>query len=63
MTKFLSIVSRLALTAFLVFGVMSAATLAADLSQYRGFRFAADLSIVAEHAGVNPSQAKVIHRR
>ena len=63
MTKFLRTVSRLALTVFPVFGVMSAATLAADLSQYRGFRFGADLSIVAEHAGANPSQAKVIHRR
>jgi len=43
--------------------VVSAATLAADLSQYRGFRFGSDLSTVAEHAGANPSQAKVIHRR
>jgi hypothetical protein len=63
MTEFLRNVSRSALTLFLVSGVMSAATLAADLSQYRGFRFGADLSTVAEHAGANPSQVKVIHRR
>ena len=63
MTEILRTVSRSALTLFLVFGATSAATLAADLSQYRSFRFGADLSTVAEHAGVNPSQAKVIHRR
>src|SRR5436853_57599 len=63
MTKFRRTVSRSALTIFLGSGVMSAATLAADLSQYRGFRFGSDLSIVAEHAGANPSQAKVIHHR
>src|SRR5712692_3960831 len=63
MAEFLRTVLRSALTLFLAFGVMSAATLVADLSQYRGFRFGADLSTVAEHAGANPSQAKVIHRR
>ena len=44
-------------------GVMSAATLAADLSHYRGFRFGADLPTVAKHADANPSEAKVTHRR
>lgn len=63
MTKFRRIVSGSALTIFLGSGVMSSAALAADLSQYRGFRFGSDLSIVAGHAGANPSQAKVIHRR
>lgn len=63
MAKFRKTVLRSALTIFLGSGVMSAAALAADLSQYRGFRFGSDLSIVAEHAGANPSEAKVIHRR
>jgi hypothetical protein len=63
MTEILRTVSRSALTLLLVFGATSAATLAADLSQYRGFRFGADLSTVAQHLGANPSQAKVIHRR
>ena len=56
-------VSRSALTSFLVFGVMSAATLAGDLSKYRNFQLGTDLPTVAKQAGANPSQAKVIHRR
>ena len=63
MTEFPRTVSTSALTLCLVFGAMPAATLAADFSQYRGFRFGANLSTVAEHAGANSSQAKVIHRR
>lgn len=55
--------SRSALTAFLVCGVMSAATVAGDLSKYRNFQLGTDLSIVAKQAGADPSQAKVIHRR
>lgn len=56
-------VSRSALAAFLVFAVMSAVTLAADLSKYRSFELGTDLSTVAGQTGANPSQAKVIHRR
>jgi hypothetical protein len=46
-----------------VFAVIPAATSAEDLSKYRKFEFGADLATVAKHAGVNPSQAKIIHRR
>jgi hypothetical protein len=52
-----------ALAVFLMAGIMPSATSAADLSQYRGFRFGTDLSTVSEHAAVDPSQTKVIHRR
>ena len=63
MTNFRMTVSRSALTSFLVFGVMSAATSAGDLSKYRNFQLGTDLSTVIKQAGANPSQAKVIHRR
>ncbi|MBI3684374.1 MAG: hypothetical protein HY235_28710 [Acidobacteria bacterium] len=63
MTKFRRTISRPALPLFLVFGVMSAATSAADLSKYRNFQLGTDLSTVVKQAGANPSQAKVIHRR
>ena len=63
MTNFQKTASRSALAAFLVCGVMSAATLAGDLSRYRGFQLGTDLTTVAKEAGANPSQAKVIHRR
>jgi hypothetical protein len=63
MTKFRKTVSRSTLTLFLVYGVMSAATLAGGLSKYRNFELGTDLLIVAQQAGVNPSEAKVIHRR
>jgi hypothetical protein len=56
-------VSRAALAPLLVFGVLSAATVAGDLSQYRNFQLGADLPTVAKLAGVSPSEAKVIHRR
>jgi hypothetical protein len=46
-----------------VFGVISAATLTGDLSNYRNFRFGTDLSTVVKQARANPAQAKVIHRR
>jgi len=39
------------------------AALAADLAKYRNFELGADLATVAQLAGVNPSQAKVIHAR
>jgi len=48
--------------AILVFGALSVAT-AADLSEYRTFQFGMDLSTVARQAGMNPSEAKVIHSR
>lgn len=63
MTKFVQIISKSALTSFLLFGVMSAATLAGDLSKYRNFQLGTDLSTVAKQAGADPSRAKVIQRR
>jgi hypothetical protein len=63
MTKFRRSTSRSALTAFLAFGITSAAIAAGDLSKYRNFQLGTDLSTVAREAGVNPSQAKVIYRR
>ena len=42
---------------------LGAATVADDLSKYRGFQFGTDLSTVARQAGVDPSQAKVIYSR
>ena len=61
--KFGGTVSRSALTSFLVFGVISAATMTGDLSKYRNFQFGTDLPTVAKQAGESPSQAKVIARR
>jgi hypothetical protein len=46
-----------------VYGVISAAAVAADLSQYRNIQFGTDLSAVAKQVGVSPSEAKVIHSR
>lgn len=63
MTNFQGTTSRSGLAAFLMFGVMSAAAFAGDLSKYRNFEFGTDLSTVAGQTGANPSQAKVIHRR
>jgi hypothetical protein len=63
MTKFVGTLSRLALASFLVFGAISAATLAADLSKYRNFQLGTDLPAVAKQVGASPSQAKVVHRR
>jgi len=63
MTKFQRTASRSALTSFLAFGILSAATAAGDLSKYRNFQLGTDLPTVAREAGVNPSQAKVIHSR
>lgn len=54
---------RSALSAFLVCGVMSAATVAGDLSKCRNFQLGTDLSTVAKQAGVDPSQVKAIQRR
>jgi len=63
MTKFVGTVSRSALTLFLVFGAVSAATLPIDLSKYRNFQLGTDLPTIAKQVGANPSQAKLIHRR
>jgi hypothetical protein len=63
MNKVNLIASRSALTSLFMCGVMSAATVAGDLSKYRGFQFGADLPTVAKQAGASVSQAKVIHSR
>ncbi len=55
--------SRSALASFLVFGVLSAATVAGDLSKYRDFRLGTDLPTIAKQTGTSPSQAKTIQRR
>lgn len=47
----------------LVCGVISAATVASHLSEYRGFKFGTDLPAVLKQAGVDMSQVKVIHTR
>jgi hypothetical protein len=57
------IASKSALTSLFVCGVISAATLGSDLSQYRSIQFGTDLPAVAKQIGVNPSEAKAIHRR
>jgi hypothetical protein len=46
-----------------MFGAMSAAAFAGDLSRYRSFEFGSDLATVAKQAAADPSQAKVIHSR
>jgi hypothetical protein len=56
-------VSRSAFAFFLVFGVLSAATVAGDLSKYREFQLGTDLAAVAKQTGASPSQAKTIDRR
>jgi len=57
------IASKSALTSLFVCGVMSAAAVAADLSQYRSIQFGTDLPAVAKQIGISPSEAKAIHRR
>jgi hypothetical protein len=63
MTRFPMTLLRAAFLSFLIFGGMSGATLAGDLSKYRNFELGTDLSTVAKQARANPSQAKVIHSR
>jgi hypothetical protein len=63
MSDFGPTILKPALTSFLLFGALSAATFAGDLSQYRNFRLGTDLSTVAKQAGANPKQAKVIQHR
>jgi hypothetical protein len=43
--------------------MISAATVAGDLSKYRDFQFGTDLPTVAKRVGASVSQAKVIHSR
>lgn len=63
MTNFGKAVSMFALTSSLVFGVLVAAMPAGDLSKYRSFQLGTNLPTVAKQAGVNLSQATVIHSR
>jgi hypothetical protein len=63
MLKIGLIASKSALTLLFVSGVMSAATLTADLAQYRGIQFGTDLPAVAKQVGASASEAKVIHSR
>ena len=57
------IASKSALTSLFVCGVISAATVGSDLSQYRSIQFGTDLPAVAKQIGVSPSEAKAIHLR
>jgi hypothetical protein len=63
MTKLGVTVTRSALSSILALGVISAATVAGDLSKYRDCQLGTDLSAVAKQTGMSPSQAKAIHRR
>ena len=63
MSKPGSMVVNLALASLFMCGTVSAAAVAGDLSQYRGFHFGMELPVVAKQAGVSVSQAKVIHNR
>jgi hypothetical protein len=60
MAEFVRALSSSTLTAFLLFGAISAPT---DLSKYRTFQLGTDLPAIAKQVGVSPSQAKAIHRR
>ena len=57
------IASKSVLTSLVVCGVMSAAAVTTDLSQYRNIQFGTDLSAVAKQVGVSASEAKAIHSR
>jgi hypothetical protein len=63
MSKFSFIAAKSALASLFLCGVITAATVAGDLSKYRGFQFGADLPTVAKQTGAGVSQAKVIHSR
>jgi hypothetical protein len=56
-------VSKSALTALLVLGIVSVVASAEDLSRYRNFQLGADLPTIAKQIAASPSEAKVIHRR
>ena len=61
MTKIRLATSTLLLVS--VCGTISAATVAGDLSKYRGFQFGTDLPAVLKQVGADMSQVKVIHTR
>jgi hypothetical protein len=56
-------VSRSAVAALLLLGVLSAATVTGDLSKYRGFRLGTNLATIAKQTDTSPSQAKTIQSR
>ena len=50
--------------AAILFGVCALASASAqDLSRYRSFQFGEDLTAVAKQAGIDPSEAKLLHSR
>lgn len=61
MTKIRLATSTLLLVS--VCGTISAATVAGDLSKYRGFQFGTDLPAVLKQVGADMAQVKVIHTR
>jgi hypothetical protein len=63
MIQLIAAKSRSAFAVLLALASMSAAALAQDLSKYRNFQLGTDLATVAKEAGIDPSQAKVIHSR
>jgi len=63
MRKLILIVSKSTLTSLFVCGTILAATVAGDLSKYRGFQFGTDLPTITKQVGASVSQAKVIHSR
>lgn len=62
MTSLDGIISR-SFLAFVFSAGLAAAAPVFDLSQYREFKLGSDLATVAQQAGADPAQAKVIHRR
>jgi len=55
---------RVSVWAVFLVTILSAAQLcAAELSTYRGFTFGAGVAAIAKHAGLKPTDAKVIHQR
>ena len=63
MTNSVRTILRSAFASFVVLGVLSAATGAADLSRYRNFQLGTDLATIAKQTGASPSEAKTVHRR
>ena len=64
MTDFRATISRMAVASCLVCAAIPAGGLfAQDLSRYRKFQLGTDLPAVAKLAGVEPSQATLIHSR
>jgi hypothetical protein len=63
MSRFPKTATTSAIASFVLLGAMSAAMPAQDLSKYRNFQLGADLAAVARQAGMDPSEAKAVHRR